>query len=102
MEPGPIPGVNIAHNTTSRGYRGGDLDDDSTPVSRPLDIAHNTLPQDFAQLGRRGFKDMFSGNAMTITGPSEPDIPDRPLTRQESYALLSDLAAKGYWDNLLP
>lgn len=51
---------------------------------------------------RRGFKDMFTGDAMTITGPSEPDIPDRPLTRQEFYALLSDLAAKGYWDNLLP
>ena len=41
------------HNTASRGYRGGDLDDDTTPVSRPLNIAHNTLPQDFAQMGLR-------------------------------------------------
>ena len=51
MKQGPIPGVNIAHNTTSRGYRGGELDDDSTPVSRPLNIAHNTLPQVFARMG---------------------------------------------------
>jgi hypothetical protein len=51
MKPGPIPGVNIAHNTASRGYRGGELDDDSTPVSWPLNIAHNTLPQVFARLG---------------------------------------------------
>jgi hypothetical protein len=29
----------------------GDLDDDSTPVSRPLNIAHNTLPQVFARMG---------------------------------------------------
>ena len=45
---------------------------------------------------------MFFGDAITFVGPSEPDIPDRPLTRQEVYALLSDLAAKGFWDNLLP
>jgi hypothetical protein len=51
---------------------------------------------------RRGIRDMFFGDAITFVGPSEPDIPDRPLTRQEFYALLSDLAAKGFWDNLLP
>ena len=51
MKQGPIPEVNIAHNTASRGYRGGQLDDESTPVSRPLNIAHNTLPQDSAQMG---------------------------------------------------
>jgi len=45
MKQGPIPGVNMAHNTASRGYREGDLDDDSAPVSRPLNMAHNTLPQ---------------------------------------------------------
>jgi hypothetical protein len=51
MKQGPILGVNIAHNTAFRGYRGGELDDDSTSVSRPLNIAHNTLPQVFAQMG---------------------------------------------------
>ena len=51
MKQGPIPGVNIAHNTASRGYRRGELDDNSTPVNRPLNIAHNTLPQVFARMG---------------------------------------------------
>jgi hypothetical protein len=51
MKPGPILGVNIAHNTASGGYQAGELDDDSTPVSRPLNIAHNTLPQVFARMG---------------------------------------------------
>ena len=51
MKQGRIPGVNIAHNTASRGYQGGELDEDSTPVSRPLNIAHNTLPQVFARMG---------------------------------------------------
>jgi hypothetical protein len=51
MKQGPIPGVNIAHNTASKGYRRGELDDDSTPVNRPLNIAHNTLPQVFARMG---------------------------------------------------
>jgi hypothetical protein len=51
---------------------------------------------------RRGIQDSFTGDTITITGPSEPDIPDRPLTRREFYALLSDLAAKGYWDSLVP
>src|SRR5262249_31369650 len=45
-------GVNIiAHNTASRGDQGGELDHDSPPVSRPLNIAHNTLPQVFARMG---------------------------------------------------
>jgi hypothetical protein len=51
---------------------------------------------------RRGILDVFSSHAVTIAGPSEPHVPDRPLTRQELYGLLSDLAARGYWDNLLP
>ncbi len=51
---------------------------------------------------RRGIKDMFRGrDALSITGPGEPEIPDRPMTRQEFYTLLGDLAAKGYQDNLL-
>jgi hypothetical protein len=51
---------------------------------------------------RRGIKDMFKGQyALSITGPAEPEIPDRPMTRQELYTLLGDLAAKGYQDNLL-
>ena len=50
MKRGPIPGVNIAHNTASRGYRGGELGTPA-PVGRPLNIAHNTLPQVFARMG---------------------------------------------------
>jgi hypothetical protein len=48
---GSIPGVNIAHNTASRGYQGGKLVDDFPPVSRPLNIAHNVLLQVFARMG---------------------------------------------------
>jgi hypothetical protein len=51
MKQGRIPGVNIAHNTATKGYRGGELNDNHPPVSRPLNIAHNTLPQDFEQMG---------------------------------------------------
>src|SRR5262249_226613 len=51
MKQGPIRGVNIGHNTASRGYQGGELDDDSTPVSQPLKISHNTLPQVLARMG---------------------------------------------------
>ena len=51
MKQGPIPGVNMAHNTASMSYQGGELDEDSTPVSRPFNMAHNTLPQVFADLG---------------------------------------------------
>jgi hypothetical protein len=51
---------------------------------------------------RRTVMDMVKGQyALSITGPSEPEIPDRPMTRQEFYTLLADLAAKGYQDNLL-
>jgi hypothetical protein len=50
---------------------------------------------------RRGLKDAFIGDSFVITGPSEPALPEHPLTRQEFYTLLSDLAAKGYWDSLL-
>ena len=51
MKQGRIPGVNIAHNTAFVGHPGGELDDDFPPVSRPLNIAHNTLPQVFARMG---------------------------------------------------
>ncbi len=67
MKQGPIPGGNIAHNTASRGYRRGELDDDSAPVNRPLNIAHNTLPQVFARMGLlpqgvvESLKDFVSG-----------------------------------------
>lgn len=36
-----------------------------------------------------------------LVGPKEPEFPDRPITKQEFYALLSDLAAQGFMDNLL-
>jgi hypothetical protein len=51
MKQGCIRGVNMAQNTASRGYRGSELDDDSSPVSQPVNIAHNTLPQVFARMG---------------------------------------------------
>jgi hypothetical protein len=36
-----------------------------------------------------------------LNGPTEPDMPAHPVTKQEFYAILSDLAARGYMDNLL-
>ncbi|MFL5339468.1 MAG: hypothetical protein ACJ8F7_04805 [Gemmataceae bacterium] len=36
-----------------------------------------------------------------LSGAAEPDLPRRPLTKQEFYSLLSDLAAQGFMDNLL-
>ena len=51
---------------------------------------------------RSGLKDLISGDVLSIVGPGEPEIPDQPMTRQELYALLGDLAAKGYSDSLLP
>ena len=43
MKRGPIPGVNIAHNTASRGYQRGETGF-SARTSRTPDIAPNTLP----------------------------------------------------------
>jgi hypothetical protein len=39
----------------------------------------------------------------TLSGPAspEPAFPDHPITRAEFYALMSEFAARGYWDNLL-
>ncbi|QEH34623.1 hypothetical protein OJF2_31640 [Aquisphaera giovannonii] len=56
----------------------------------------------FSVRRRRGFRDMLLGHPLCIIGPGEPDIPEHPLTRQELYAVLSDLASRGYSDNLLP
>jgi hypothetical protein len=36
-----------------------------------------------------------------LCGTSEPKFPDHPITKQEFYGLLSDLAAQGFMDNLL-
>jgi hypothetical protein len=36
-----------------------------------------------------------------LNGPGRPSFPSQPITKAEFYALLSDLAAKGYVDNLL-
>ena len=44
MKRGPILGVNIAPNTASLGYPGGETGL-SAQVGRSLDIAPNTLPQ---------------------------------------------------------
>ena len=43
MKRGPIPGVNIAPNTASMGYRTGETGF-SAQVGLSLDIAPNTLP----------------------------------------------------------
>ena len=50
MKRGPIPGVNIATNTASRGYPSGETGV-FAQMERTLDIAPNTLPQDFARMG---------------------------------------------------
>jgi hypothetical protein len=49
----------------------------------------------------QGWKDCLRTEVVTFSGPGEPEVPDRPLTRQEFYVLLSDLAGKGFWDSLL-
>jgi hypothetical protein len=36
-----------------------------------------------------------------LYGTTEPSLPEDPVTKQEFYAMLSDLAAKGFMDNLL-
>lgn len=40
---------------------------------------------------------------ITLVGPAtpEPAFPDRPITRAEFYALMSEFSARGYVDNLL-
>jgi hypothetical protein len=49
----------------------------------------------------QGWKDCLRTEVIAFSGPDEPEIPNRPLSRQEFYILLGDLAAKGYWDSLL-
>ena len=68
MKRGPIPGVNMAYNTASRGYQGGELVDDSPLVSRPLNIAHNTLPQVFARMRPLPHYDTFEAFPGAIDG----------------------------------
>jgi hypothetical protein len=46
--------------------------------------------------GSGGFSTVF-----ILHGPSEPNLPEQPITKQEFYALLSDLAGRGFMDNLL-
>ena len=43
----------------------------------------------------------WTGHLFILCGPGEPEFPAHPLTKQEFYAILSDLAAQGYMDNLL-
>ena len=38
---------------------------------------------------------------LILVGPVKPAIPEYPLTKQEFYALLSELAGQGYQDNLI-
>src|SRR5262249_28645067 len=93
MKPGPIPGGNMAHDTATRGDRGGELDDDSRPVSRPLDIAHNTLLQVFARVGllprddwRRSGLPRGSGRILFRPGdPSRPVSAHCPAERRAAW-----------------
>ena len=48
MKRGPIPGVNVARNTASLGYRGGETGFFGQ-AGPSLDIAHNTLRNPFAR-----------------------------------------------------
>jgi hypothetical protein len=50
MRRGPIPGVNRARKTASLGYRGSETGL-SAQAGRTLDMAPNTLPEVFADLG---------------------------------------------------
>jgi hypothetical protein len=50
-ETGSYPGGQHCAQYRVQGLSGAKLDDDATPVSRPLNIAHNTLPQVFARMG---------------------------------------------------
>jgi hypothetical protein len=43
----------------------------------------------------------FNDHLFILCGTKEPKFPDHPVTKQEFYALLSDLAAQGFMDNLL-
>jgi hypothetical protein len=36
-----------------------------------------------------------------LYGPSEPEFPDHPISKQEFYVILSRLAGQGFMDNLL-
>jgi hypothetical protein len=38
---------------------------------------------------------------LILVGPSDPALPDHPITKQEFYTLLADLAGRGYLDNLI-
>ena len=38
---------------------------------------------------------------LILTGSHEPAFPEHPITKQEFYAILGDLAGKGFMDNLL-
>jgi hypothetical protein len=50
-ETGSYPGGQHCAQYRVQGLSGAKLDDDATPVSRPLNIAHNTLPQVFTRMG---------------------------------------------------
>jgi hypothetical protein len=50
-ETGSYPGGQHCAQYRVQGLSGAKLDDDATPVSRTLNIAHNTLPQVFARMG---------------------------------------------------
>ncbi|MBO0699358.1 MAG: hypothetical protein J2P46_13260 [Zavarzinella sp.] len=38
---------------------------------------------------------------LILVGPTKPATPERPLTKAEFYALTSELAGRGYQDNLM-
>jgi hypothetical protein len=43
----------------------------------------------------------WTGHVFILCGPGQPEFPDHPITKQEFYAMLSELAQQGYMDNLL-
>jgi hypothetical protein len=43
----------------------------------------------------------WTDQLFVLYGPGEPQFPEHPITKQEFYAILSNLAAQGFMDNLL-
>src|SRR5262245_27640639 len=63
MKQGPIPGVNIAHNTASGGYQGGELVDDSLRRAGPSKLRTTRY---------RGFTHGWGWNPLMTIAPPNP------------------------------
>jgi hypothetical protein len=92
-ETGSDPGGQHGAQYRVQGLSGAQLDDDATPVSRPLNIAHNTLPQVFA---RMGLLPLEAGRlAVSVSGQGRGGtIPDSDPDRRAVFDRLQLLAIR--------